>query len=95
MREAVIVEAVRTPVGKRKGALGSVRPDDLLASVLKELVNRARMSLSDVCPRLRNRASILRGPPPCLQTSRSMFPRPPSTGSADPASRPSILQHKQ
>jgi acetyl-CoA acyltransferase len=41
MREAVIVEGVRTPVGKRKGVLGSVRPDDLAAKVLKELVHRA------------------------------------------------------
>ena len=41
MREAVIVEAVRTPVGKRKGVLSSIRPDDLAAKVLKELVNRA------------------------------------------------------
>lgn len=41
MREVVIVEAVRTPVGKRKGVLSSVRPDDLAAKVLKELVNRA------------------------------------------------------
>ena len=48
MREVVIVEAVRTPVGKRKGALGTVRPDDLLAGVLKELVKRAGVSGSDV-----------------------------------------------
>lgn len=41
MREVVIVEAVRTPVGKRKGVLSSVRPDDLAAKVLKELVHRA------------------------------------------------------
>jgi acetyl-CoA acyltransferase len=41
MREVVIVEAVRTPVGKRKGALSTIRPDDLAAKVLKELVNRA------------------------------------------------------
>ena len=41
MREVVIVEAVRTPVGKRKGVLSTVRPDDLAAKVLKELVNRA------------------------------------------------------
>lgn len=40
MREVVIVEAVRTPVGRRKGALSSVRPDDMAASVLKELVKR-------------------------------------------------------
>ena len=41
MREAVIVEAVRTPVGKRKGALSQIRPDEMLASVLKELVHRS------------------------------------------------------
>jgi acetyl-CoA acyltransferase len=41
MREVVIVEAVRTPVGKRKGVLSTIRPDDLAAKVLKELVNRA------------------------------------------------------
>lgn len=44
MREVVIVEAVRTPVGKRKGVLSSVRPDELAAKVLKELVNRAGIS---------------------------------------------------
>ncbi|MFT4414002.1 thiolase family protein [Fredinandcohnia humi] len=44
MREVVIVEAVRTPVGKRKGALSSVRPDELASLVLKELVKRAGIS---------------------------------------------------
>ncbi|MEW9050575.1 MAG: thiolase family protein [Neobacillus sp.] len=47
MREVVIVEAVRTPVGKRKGALSTVRPDDLAAKVLQEVVKRAGIS-SDV-----------------------------------------------
>jgi acetyl-CoA acetyltransferase family protein len=41
MREAVIVEAVRTPVGKRNGKLAAVRPDDLAAHVLQALVERA------------------------------------------------------
>jgi len=41
VREAVIVEAVRTPIGKRGGALKDVHPVDLLAEVLKEAVNRA------------------------------------------------------
>jgi acetyl-CoA acyltransferase len=41
MREAVIVEAVRTPVGKRNGALSSTHAADLSAVVLKELVDRA------------------------------------------------------
>ena len=44
MREVVIVEAVRTPIGKRKGALSKVRPDEMLAGVLKELVKRANIS---------------------------------------------------
>jgi acetyl-CoA acyltransferase len=44
MREVVIVEAVRTPVGRRKGVLSNIRPDDLVAEVLKELVNRAGVS---------------------------------------------------
>ncbi|MFD2638821.1 thiolase family protein [Piscibacillus salipiscarius] len=41
MREVVIVEAVRTPVGRRNGVLSGVRPDDLAALTLKELVDRA------------------------------------------------------
>ena len=44
MREAVIVEAIRTPVGKRKGAFSSVRPDDLLAEVLRRLVEKTGIS---------------------------------------------------
>ncbi|TCT22367.1 acetyl-CoA acetyltransferase family protein [Melghiribacillus thermohalophilus] len=41
MREVVIVEAVRTPVGRRNGLLSHIRPDDLAALTLQELVNRA------------------------------------------------------
>ncbi|MFE6893240.1 acetyl-CoA C-acetyltransferase [Streptomyces sp. NPDC057694] len=40
MAEAYIVEAVRTPVGRRKGGLSGVHPADLGAHVLKELVTR-------------------------------------------------------
>lgn len=40
MREAVIVDAVRTPIGRYRGALSTVRPDDLAALVIKELLNR-------------------------------------------------------
>lgn len=39
-REVVIVDAVRTPVGRYKGALRSIRPDDLGAIVIKALVER-------------------------------------------------------
>ncbi|PPJ25735.1 acetyl-CoA C-acyltransferase [Nocardia nova] len=38
---AVIVEAVRTPVGKRNGGLSGIHPVDLSALVLQELVKRA------------------------------------------------------
>ncbi|ALC30447.1 acetyl-CoA C-acetyltransferase [Streptomyces sp. CFMR 7] len=41
MAEAYIVEAVRTPVGRRRGGLGAVHPADLGAHVLKELIARA------------------------------------------------------
>jgi acetyl-CoA acyltransferase len=41
MRETVIVEAVRTPVGKRNGGLSSVHAADLSAIVLNEVLARA------------------------------------------------------
>src|SRR6266571_3637341 len=41
MPEAVIVEAVRTPMGRHRGALRDVRPDDLAALAVREVVRRA------------------------------------------------------
>ena len=41
MTEAVIVSAVRTPIGKIRGALAAVRPDDLAALVIEAAVERA------------------------------------------------------
>ncbi len=41
MAEAVIVEAVRSPIGKRNGGLSGVHPADLSAQVLNGLVERA------------------------------------------------------
>jgi acetyl-CoA acyltransferase len=41
MAEAVIVEAVRSPVGKRNGGLSGVHPADLSAQVLNALVHKA------------------------------------------------------
>ena len=41
MAEAVIVEAVRSPIGKRNGALSGVHPSELSAQVLNGLVQRA------------------------------------------------------
>src|SRR5436305_2944366 len=41
MRRAVIIDAVRTPIGTYGGALKSCRPDDLAALVLQEVVKRS------------------------------------------------------
>jgi 3-oxoadipyl-CoA thiolase len=40
MTEALIIDAVRTPIGRFAGALSSVRPDDLAATVVKAVVER-------------------------------------------------------
>lgn len=40
MREVVIVDAVRTPIGRYGGALKDIRPDDLAALVIKALMER-------------------------------------------------------
>lgn len=40
MRNVFVVDAIRTPIGKYGGALSSVRPDDLLAHVIRSLVER-------------------------------------------------------
>ena len=40
MTRAVILSAVRTPIGRYGGALASVRPDDLAAVVLRAIVER-------------------------------------------------------
>jgi 3-oxoadipyl-CoA thiolase len=47
-RDVVIVDAVRTPVGKHGGALASVRPDDLAAIPIRALVERTRLDARDV-----------------------------------------------
>jgi 3-oxoadipyl-CoA thiolase len=43
MRRAVIIDAVRTPIGRYGGALKSCRPDDLAALVIKTVVQRAKI----------------------------------------------------
>jgi len=40
MQPAYIIDTIRTPIGKYGGALSTVRPDDLLAHVIKELLKR-------------------------------------------------------
>jgi 3-oxoadipyl-CoA thiolase len=41
LREAWIIEAVRTPIGRYGGALAAVRPDDLAAAVIRAVVDRS------------------------------------------------------
>src|SRR5215831_9120983 len=48
MADAVIVAAVRTAIGKKKGALSGIRADDLLAHTLRECVARAGIPASEV-----------------------------------------------
>ncbi|MGH9111497.1 MAG: steroid 3-ketoacyl-CoA thiolase [Acidimicrobiales bacterium] len=48
MVEVVIVEAVRTPIGRRNGGLSSVHPADLLVTVLRELVGRSGIDPTEV-----------------------------------------------
>ncbi|RRO20670.1 thiolase family protein [Saccharopolyspora rhizosphaerae] len=48
MRDAVIVDAVRTPIGKRGGSLSGVHPQDLSAQVLTALVERTGVDPSTV-----------------------------------------------
>lgn len=40
MRDVFVIDAIRTPIGKYGGVLSSVRPDDLLAHVIRELLAR-------------------------------------------------------
>lgn len=48
MKEVVIVEGVRSPVGRRKGQFRDMRPDELAAVVIEELVNRAGVDKGSV-----------------------------------------------
>lgn len=40
MKKVYVIDAVRTPIGKYGGALSTIRPDDLLAHVIKSLLQR-------------------------------------------------------
>ncbi|RVU28065.1 acetyl-CoA C-acyltransferase [Streptomyces antnestii] len=48
MQDAVIVDAVRTPVGRRNGALAGVHPADLSAHVLKALLERTQVRPEEI-----------------------------------------------
>ncbi|GAA1951286.1 acetyl-CoA C-acyltransferase [Nocardioides panacihumi] len=48
LREAVIVEAIRTPIGKRNGSLAEIHPVDLTAIVLRELSSRTGIDPAEI-----------------------------------------------
>ena len=48
MTEVVIIEGVRTAIGRRKGMFAEYRPDELAAVVLDELITRAGIEKGDV-----------------------------------------------
>jgi acetyl-CoA acetyltransferase family protein len=48
MRDALIVDAVRSPIGKRNGTLASLRADELAGQVLNGLVERNRLDPAEV-----------------------------------------------
>lgn len=48
MLDAYIYDGIRTPIGRHAGAIASVRPDDLLAGVLRTLVERNPFKGEDV-----------------------------------------------
>jgi len=48
LREAVIISAVRTPIGRYMGVLKDVQPYDLGALVLNEAIKRAKVDPSSV-----------------------------------------------
>jgi 3-oxoadipyl-CoA thiolase len=48
MPRAVVISAVRTPVGRYGGALSAVRPDDLAATAIAAAVERARVDAGEI-----------------------------------------------
>jgi acetyl-CoA C-acetyltransferase len=48
MADVVIVEAVRTPIGRRNGGLSTVHPADLLGTALSEVVGRSGIDPAEV-----------------------------------------------
>ncbi|MBU6428848.1 MAG: 3-oxoadipyl-CoA thiolase, partial [Cyanobacteria bacterium REEB65] len=48
MRQALILSAVRTPIGRYGGALAGVRPDDLAALTIAEAVRRSGVAAAAI-----------------------------------------------
>ena len=90
MAEAYLVGGVRTPVGRYGGALASVRPDDLAALVVGELVRRTGLDRAGELGRDR------RGHPRRRQPGRRRQPqRRADVGAARRPSRRGARHHRQ
>lgn len=48
MREVVIVEAKRTPIGKLGGVFKNLEPEDLLAPLIKHLIHENNIPASEI-----------------------------------------------
>jgi acetyl-CoA C-acetyltransferase len=46
MSEAMLYDGIRTPIGRHAGALSKIRPDELLASAIRQLVSRVDFDLT-------------------------------------------------
>ena len=85
MADAYILEAARTAIGRKNGALAHTRPDDLAAAALKGLVARAGVDRGTRWQRCTARVvahSRPALPPPDAQT-RHRHPRPGGDGEAN------------
>ena len=56
MRDAFICEGLRTPIGRYAGSLASVRPDDLLAGVIRDLVAGRELKIDEALMGCANQA---------------------------------------
>ena len=56
MNQAYICEGIRTPIGRYGGALSSVRPDDMLAQVLRHITDGKDMDIDEVIAGCANQA---------------------------------------
>ena len=56
MRDAFICEGLRTPIGRYAGSLSSVRPDDLLAGVIRDLVAGRELKIDEALMGCANQA---------------------------------------
>ena len=59
MNDAVIIDAIRTPIGNLNGSLAKIRPDDLAALVIKAIVARSKIDpylVDEVCMGCANQA---------------------------------------